>query len=79
MNEQERELHILTQAAIKAVIVIGLVVLIGMLIVQSKLDASTVADCNDACQTSSTQMESVTVYKCICKSIESRRSPWVLN
>ncbi len=79
MDEQERELRILTQAAIKAIVIIGIIILAGMSITQCKLDASTVADCNDACQTSSTQMESVTVYKCICTSIESRRNPWVLN
>ena len=78
-DSQAEELRILGTAILKAVVIICTCVLVGLTINSCQLDPDTIANCNDACQSTDTQMESVTSYKCICTGKGTTTSPWVLN
>ena len=78
-NESEKEIRIITNALLKAIIVICLCVAGTITLKSCELDSDVVADCRDACESSTTQMQSVTPYKCICIDKTTTSSPWVLN
>jgi len=76
---QDNEARIITNALLKAVIAISVCVMLAFGLHSCELDSDTVADCRDACESSSTQMQSVTPYKCVCIENNVSPSPWVIN
>ena len=75
----EKEIKALTNTLLKVVVIICMCVMGGFILNSCRLDSDTIADCNDACQSASGQMESVTSYTCTCISNAPAPSPWVLN
>ncbi len=76
---QEKQINAVTNALLKAVIIICVCVLVGITMNSCQVDSDTIADCNEACQSADSQMESVTSYKCVCAPKGQSNSPWVLN
>mgnify|MGYP003135684115 CR=1 FL=1 len=76
---EDKEVKAITNAILKAVIVMCICVLGGIGLHSCRLNSETIADCNDACASASGQMESVTSYKCTCTERSNQTSPWVLN
>ena len=79
IDPQEKEIKIITSALLKGVTVVCVCILVGLALHSCQLDSVTIADCNDACQSATGQMESVTSYTCTCTSSASSTSPWVIN
>lgn len=76
---EEKEIKTIANTLLKAVIVICICAMGAVSLHSCKLDSGVIADCNEACQSSSSQMESVTSYKCSCVNKTNGSSPWVLN
>ena len=79
MNDQTKEMKIIANAVLKSVIVVCICAMTAITLNSCELDSNTVDDCKEACESSYSQMESVTAYKCICSDKTSKTSPWVLN
>jgi hypothetical protein len=79
MNDQTKEIKIIANTALKAVVLICICVMVAISLNSCELESNLIADCKDACDSSSSQMESVTKYKCTCIDKDTKKSPWVLN
>ncbi len=79
MSNQLQKIEAIASAILKAVIILCVCFIACYSLESCELNSNIIADCNEACDTVSGQMESVTSYECICASKQRKQSPWVIN
>tara|TARA_B100000131_G_scaffold320616_1_gene369225 strand:+ start:6656 stop:6892 length:237 start_codon:yes stop_codon:yes gene_type:complete len=66
MDDEDKALRALGNSIAKSILYIGIIILGGIWISSCDLDAETIIECTEACNSANSQMEYVTYSKCVC-------------
>jgi hypothetical protein len=76
---QNDEVEIIVKGIAKVITVISILILFGYVAEGCRVDSEIIIECQEACDSPTTTMGSVTARECICSTNKQEVSPWVLN
>ena len=75
----DNEAEIIVKGIVRVVTVLSISIIFGYWIDGCKVSSDIIIECQEACDSITTTMESVTSRECSCTNNKEEGSPWALN